>query len=419
MALYRFILDYQKYTNFHDTYGKYVRTNFHPDNVVTIDTTSQQGSHSSPLFGNKTPAFKLRPLTPDFVVDEFITKCWTAYIIKNEQKYKFWLPMAKFIGISALIFYALSFIWLTDTKGNSFSELWYTFASIIGIATLLTCGIAWTMDDNSVELSDGEKIQLIRSRTHYPSNISQVLKNLNSSYPQNSHSFDTKAQKNELTDTEMISMLRKLKEQGIDGKALATYKDEEREKLFIEHFGDEEKGKIASDRFNRTYIYPARKDILNKLINEEEFEDNSIKTNLLDKVKSFNNAISKDEFDGIVREIVTFKEKKKRIDNHVKYEGRLSNKDIQAIKEHFGYICMACGLNPAEEYGKNMKGIMEAHHKKPYAEIEAGESRTVEPDDFLILCPTCHRLIHKLASPDDLDGLKELVNKPIRSSWWD
>lgn len=223
-----------------------------------------------------------------------------------------------------------------------------------------------------------------------------------------------------VSSTDMDNALKTMKDKGLDWKTLANDKtDEEREKLFIEHFGDEEKGKIASDRFNQTDIYPARKDHLNKLINEGEFEDNSIKTNLLDKVKSFNEAISKDEFESIVHEIGTFKERKKRIDNHVKYEGRLSNKDIQAIKEHLGYICMACGLNPAEEYGENMKGIMEAHHKKPYAEIEDGESRTVEPDDFLILCPTCHRLIHKLGAPDDLDGLKELVNKPTYSSWWD
>lgn len=80
---------------------------------------------------------------------------------------------------------------------------------------------------------------------------------------------------------------------------------------------------------------------------------------------------------------------------------------------------MARGLNPIEEYGENMKGIMETHHKQPYAEIEEGESRTVELDDFLILCPTYHRLIHKLGLPNDLNGLKELVNKPARLSWWD
>ncbi len=218
----------------------------------------------------------------------------------------------------------------------------------------------------------------------------------------------------------MDNALKSMKDKGLDWKTLANDKtDEEREKLFIEHFSDEEKGKIASDRFNRTDIYPARKDHLNKLINEGDFEDDSIKTNLLNKVKSFDGAISKSEFEEIVDEIITFKEKKKRIDNHIKYEGRLSNKDIQAIKEHLGYVCMACGLDPIEEYGENMKGIMEAHHKKPYADIQEGESRTVEPDDFLILCPTCHRLIHKLDSPDDLDGLKELVNKPTHSSWWD
>lgn len=223
-----------------------------------------------------------------------------------------------------------------------------------------------------------------------------------------------------VSSTDMDNALKSMQAKGFDWKTLANDKtDEEREKLFIEHFGNAGKGKIASDRFNRTDIYPARKDHLNKLINEGEFEDNSIKTDLLDKVKSFDDAISKDEFESVIHEIVGFKEQKKRIDNHVKYEGRLKNHEIKAIKEHLGYVCMACGLNPIEEYGENMKGIMEAHHKQPYAEIEEGESRTVEPDDFLILCPTCHRLIHKLDSPNDLDGLKELVNKPTRLSWWD
>lgn len=223
-----------------------------------------------------------------------------------------------------------------------------------------------------------------------------------------------------ISSADMDNALTSLKDKGFDWKTLANDKtDEEREKLFIEHFGDEEKGKIASDRFNSTDIYPARKSHLTKLIAEGEFEDDSIKTKLLDKVKSFGNTISKTDFDTTVDKIVTFKEKKKRIDNHTKYEGRLSNKDIQAIKQHLGYICMACGLNPAKEYGEDKKGIMEAHHKNPYSEINEGEVREVKTDDFLILCPNCHKLIHKLDSPDDLEGLKELVNKTSNPWWWD
>lgn len=235
-----------------------------------------------------------------------------------------------------------------------------------------------------------------------------------------SGSHTSSASSTYISSADMDNALTSLKDKGFDWKTLVNDKtDEKREKLFIEHFGDEEKGKIASDRFNSTNIYPAREAHLNKLITESEFEDDSIKTKLLDKVKSFGNTISKTDFDTTVDEIVTFKEKKKRIDNHTKYEGRLSNKDIQTIKEHLGYVCMACGLNPAKEYGEDKKEIMEAHHKNPYSEINEGEIREVKTDDFLILCPNCHKLIHKLDSPDDLEGLKELVNKTSNPWWWD
>ena len=63
-----------------------------------------------------------------------------------------------------------------------------------------------------------------------------------------------------------------------------------------------------------------------------------------------------------------------------------------------------------------MKNILEAHHKTPFSELEEGKSRIVKPDDFLILCPTCHRMIHKLSSPDDLEGLKKLLSKNNENS---
>jgi len=40
-------------------------------------------------------------------------------------------------------------------------------------------------------------------------------------------------------------------------------------------------------------------------------------------------------------------------------------------------------------------------------------------DDFYILCATCHRAIHKLEHPDDLEGLKEIVSSKKKRSWWD
>ncbi|MDR0967506.1 MAG: hypothetical protein LBL75_01590 [Rickettsiales bacterium] len=219
---------------------------------------------------------------------------------------------------------------------------------------------------------------------------------------------------------EYDSMLKKLESNGTDWGTLANKTtDEEREKLFANELGgDSEKGKFANEKFERESLSPSRKSTLQNYIDNGEFEDDATKESLQTKLNSFDGIMKNDDFQKLFREIKSFQERKKKIDSHVKYEGRLSNKDIKQIKEHLGYICMGCELNPAESYGDKMATIIEAHHKTPYSELEDGESREVKPDDFLMLCPTCHRMIHKLDKPDDLDGLKEILNKKSKSKSW-
>lgn len=195
--------------------------------------------------------------------------------------------------------------------------------------------------------------------------------------------------------------------------------DEEREKLFSKYFKDEDKGQYANDKFNRDIAWPARKQTLEKILNEAEYEDDETKDNLSEKINNLGEEISNEDFQATAKEIRTFQERKRAKDNHIKYEGRLSNKDIKAIKDVLGYVCMGCGLDPVKEYGSEMKGILEAHHKNPWAEIKENEVRTVKPDDFYILCPNCHRMIHRLSSPADLDGLKKILNQNKKSYWWD
>mgnify|MGYP003289270229 CR=1 FL=1 len=223
-----------------------------------------------------------------------------------------------------------------------------------------------------------------------------------------------------ISSTDLNKALKDIESKGKDWNKLANFTtDEEREKLFTDYFKDEEKGEAANEKFNREQLWPARKRTLNKMLEEAEYEDDEIKENLKEKINDFDGEISNDEFQTVAKEIKKFQERKKLKDNHVKYEGRLNNKDVQSIKEYHGYVCMGCGLDPVKEYGSEMKGILEAHHKKPWAEIKENEVRTVEPDDFYILCPTCHRVIHRLEHPDDLDGLKEIVTPKKKRSWWD
>ncbi len=85
----------------------------------------------------------------------------------------------------------------------------------------------------------------------------------------------------------------------------------------------------------------------------------------------------------------------------------LSKEAKQAFLERHGkLVCEACGTEPIKTYGVE---IIEAHHKIPLSESIGLRISTLE--DFLLLCPSCHRAIHML--PDcDISTLINKLNKP-------
>ncbi len=75
-----------------------------------------------------------------------------------------------------------------------------------------------------------------------------------------------------------------------------------------------------------------------------------------------------------------------------------------------GTKCEGCKLDPRVQYQYRgpLKNIpLDVHHAKPISGMEEGETRRYKvPDDFLVLCPTCHRVIHKQADTSNLEQLK-------------
>ena len=56
--------------------------------------------------------------------------------------------------------------------------------------------------------------------------------------------------------------------------------------------------------------------------------------------------------------------------------------------------CHGCGAESLKAYGVE---VIEAHHRVPLSELK--ESRIPNPSDFDLLCPSCHRAIHRLVPP--------------------
>ena len=63
-----------------------------------------------------------------------------------------------------------------------------------------------------------------------------------------------------------------------------------------------------------------------------------------------------------------------------------------------------------EKYGQLGEGVIEVHHLNPihlFDDMHPVDYKT----DLIPLCPNCHTIIHKLADPGDLEGLKKIVEE--------
>ncbi|WP_298847324.1 DUF3578 domain-containing protein [uncultured Ruegeria sp.] len=84
------------------------------------------------------------------------------------------------------------------------------------------------------------------------------------------------------------------------------------------------------------------------------------------------------------------------------------------VLERRGIKCEGCGLAPVEHYryeGPIKNVPLDVHHAKPIRELSEGETRRYKiPDDFLVLCPTCHRVIHKQEDVADIEKLKNSIS---------
>lgn len=90
-----------------------------------------------------------------------------------------------------------------------------------------------------------------------------------------------------------------------------------------------------------------------------------------------------------------------------------SSKVRQAVLSIRPSICEGCGLNPKLDYkfeGPVNRVPLDVHHIAALSGLAENEFRRYRvPQDFLVLCPTCHRVIHTLKDESDLGSLQDLI----------
>ncbi len=90
-----------------------------------------------------------------------------------------------------------------------------------------------------------------------------------------------------------------------------------------------------------------------------------------------------------------------------------SKKVREAVLSCKPSVCEGCGLNPLLDYsfqGRPQNIPLDVHHSSALFNLQEGESKRYRvPEDFMVLCPTCHRVIHSLGNNVDLKDLQNVI----------
>lgn len=113
---------------------------------------------------------------------------------------------------------------------------------------------------------------------------------------------------------------------------------------------------------------------------------------------------SPDEQDEDLDKDRSYTEKKQRsLHKRIDRNARL----VKAVKKHKGYVCEVCKMSYEDKYGELGREYIEAHHLVPISNLEEGVEVSHDPiEDFAVLCANCHRMIHRMDDPSDVEGLK-------------
>lgn len=88
-----------------------------------------------------------------------------------------------------------------------------------------------------------------------------------------------------------------------------------------------------------------------------------------------------------------------------------NKKLADSAKKYHGYNCKACGLNFQAMYGILGKDFIEAHHLRSLSKFKGTVIELDPRIDFTVLCPNCHRMIHRTNDPGDLVSFRNLLKK--------
>lgn len=88
-----------------------------------------------------------------------------------------------------------------------------------------------------------------------------------------------------------------------------------------------------------------------------------------------------------------------------------NRKLVADVKKCLGSTCQACRARLEEIYGSIAEGYIEAHHLVPLSVLKGKRIPLSPRRDFAVLCPNCHRMIHRSDYVSDVKAFRHRILK--------
>lgn len=85
----------------------------------------------------------------------------------------------------------------------------------------------------------------------------------------------------------------------------------------------------------------------------------------------------------------------------------------RALARHGRLTCACCSFDFQEAYGEVGRGFIEAHHALPLSAL-GPEGATTRPEDLVLVCSNCHRMLHRQRPWLTVDKVQRLVRAKRR-----
>lgn len=109
---------------------------------------------------------------------------------------------------------------------------------------------------------------------------------------------------------------------------------------------------------------------------------------------------------------IELSEGRKKYSQHLRRERNPRIRQIvisNFLHKHKKLYCEACDFEFGKKYGKIGDDFIECHHTIPLSKMPEGHM--TKPEDIVLLCSNCHRIIHKPKIWMTLQQLKEVIRE--------